>query len=345
VAYIKFFKVFRVYLVMFAILILVANPESVISSAHKGMLVCFSKIIPSLFPFMVLSGLFVSSLTSDSFARLGKVTYRLFGVRAAANAAFIPGLVCGYPIGAKCTCELYLSGRISKSEAESLLAFSNNSGPLFVIGAVGVGMLGSAKVGILLYIIQIICALSAAVVMRFFTSYPIKVYQKGKTVSKDFAACVCDSVINVLGVCGFVVFFSVVNSIIEPLISIFPDWTQMWIKCIPEITNGIGSIASQNKITPLNLAAISFALGWSGLSVHMQVKSVIAKSDISMKKYYITRLVIGCASAIITYLVSKDIDFISLTLLQNRNLIFIASFFTVVTIGFLQTKKEGKFPL
>jgi hypothetical protein len=78
--------------------------------------------------------------------------------------AFICGIISGYPIGAKSVCDIYARGKISKSEAESLLAYCNNSGPLFVIGAVGVGIYGSLTVGVALYMVHIFCA-----IMNHFT--------------------------------------------------------------------------------------------------------------------------------------------------------------------------------
>ena len=72
----------------------------------------------------------------------------VFGINGNGASAFILGVLCGYPIGAKTAVDLYKNSYISKKEAENLICFSNNSGPLFIIGALGIGMLSSKSAGI-----------------------------------------------------------------------------------------------------------------------------------------------------------------------------------------------------
>ena len=82
----------------------------------------------------------------------------LFGVGEAGAAAFILGIVSGYPLGAVTAGQLYESNYLTKTEAERLCAFCNNSGPLFIIGSVGAAIYGNAGIGIMLYLFHILAS-------------------------------------------------------------------------------------------------------------------------------------------------------------------------------------------
>lgn len=332
-----------VYFILVSMIIIAVRSEKILSCARESLSLCFSTVIPSLFPFMVLSSLFVNSYTNDSFKFASAVTKRLLGIQKAANAAFMCGLICGYPIGAKCTCELYKAKKISASEAESLIAYSNNSGPLFVIGAVGAGIFGSVKTGILLYGVQLFSALCAAKILKSHTTYSLSPYHESSKTKISFTQSVCTSVINIINVCGFIVFFSVINELIHPFLTLLPPSMQAIIFCILEITNSIVNISSLEYSYAVKLAFVSFALGWSGLSVHMQVKSLIEDTGLSMKKYYITRFMMGVASSVVTYTALTRFDTISLFVCTNKLAIGLVTF----VLFFLHTtkKREKKLPL
>lgn len=57
----------------------------------------------------------------------------LFNVPGEGSYALLMGIVSGYPIGAKIIVNLKEKGICNKIEAERLLAFTNNSSPLFII--------------------------------------------------------------------------------------------------------------------------------------------------------------------------------------------------------------------
>ena len=57
---------------------------------------------------------------------------KVLGVSAAGAYAVIVGALCGYPVGAKITSDLYENHQISESEAKYLLTFTNHASPVFV---------------------------------------------------------------------------------------------------------------------------------------------------------------------------------------------------------------------
>ena len=319
------FKIFP-YCVILIMFLVMRNSSDIISTVKSSLSLCFSTVIPSIFPFMVLSGALVAVTTKDTFRYLEPLTKKLFGINSQCITPIICGFLCGFPIGAKCTAELYRSRTISQSEAESLVAFSNNPGPMFVIGVVGIGLFKSFKIGIFLYLVQLFSSLCSAVVLKNFTTHKAFVNSSYAERKKDFSSCVCDSIIGTLNICGFVMFFSVVTHLLSPLSAFMPEEVSSVIYCLAEITNGIYHLASLNFSKAHKLALASFTLAWSGFSVHMQVKSLISDTNLSLKKYYITKASSGVFSALVTYALFGSRDNIILFAVNNRFMIFIILF-------------------
>ena len=138
-----------------AALALVLWPGEAMGAMRDGLKLCGNVIVPSLFPFFVLSSLVVELGMSRYLGRLFQpVMAPLFRVNGACASALALGFVGGYPVGARTAISLYQNGQCSKTEAERLLAFCNNSGPAFIFGVVGAGVFGSGALGLLLYLVH-----------------------------------------------------------------------------------------------------------------------------------------------------------------------------------------------
>ena len=126
---------------------LMACPAQAMEGARSGLALCGEVIVPSLFPFFILASLVVELGLAGQLGRaLEPVMGPLFGLNGACASAVALGLIGGYPVGAKTALGLYENGLCTRTEAERLLAFCNNSGPAFVLGVVGAGIFSSARV-------------------------------------------------------------------------------------------------------------------------------------------------------------------------------------------------------
>ena len=288
---------FKPAAIFVAMIVFILNSSQVISGAKSGLMLCFSKVIPSLFPFMILSSLFVGNTGAETFGIISRITNKIFGISPHGTAAFICGILCGYPIGAKCACELYKENKISSSEAESLIAYTNNCGPLFIIGAVGTTILKSFKLGVFLYIVHISASLLTAVIMKKHTY--IRYVPNGNCCnSKKLTECICQSIPNILNVCGFVIFFAVVNNLLDNSLKSLPITIKGVALCITEITNGIGYICNFFETTHQKLLLTAISLSWAGISVHMQVINIVAGTGLKLKKYFFARILTAGLSGI-----------------------------------------------
>ena len=336
----KTIKLCYTLFVLFLMFALAIMSDGVMESVRQSLAICFSSVIPSVFPFMVLSSLFTSAVSDFSFGRIGKTVTRIFGISPCAISAMICGILCGYPIGARCIVELYKDKKITVSEAECLMGYCNNAGPLFVIGAVGCGMLKSVQLGIILYIIEIISVFSVSIILRkrIYTRHlPALPVKKTSSVSQ----AICGSVTGIMNVCGFVIFFGAINGMLKPLLDILPQYISCGVSAFTEISNASSYISTNVRDMGIKIILISSALGWSGMSVHLQIKSIVSSTDISLRTYYISRLFMSVLSGFIAYAVIFMRDGIFLKLLTHR---WIIPFFTVFAVMVLFKETERKPP-
>ena len=109
-------------------------PEEALDASRQGMQLWLNTLIPTLLPFIILTNVLIKTDFIDKlfrpFHRLWKT---LLGLSPQGVYAFFTGILCGYPMGAKITSDLYEHGKVSRREANYLLTFSNNASPAFII--------------------------------------------------------------------------------------------------------------------------------------------------------------------------------------------------------------------
>lgn len=304
----KILKVIVNLCIVYLIIYLCLFPAEGIASAKSALKLCLDSVLPALFPYLVCSGILAGSGILNILSRyLSPVMMPIFNVPGCGAAAFILGTVSGYPIGAVCVRDLYLSGFCTKSQADRMLAFCNNSGPVFIISVVGIGFLQSPHMGRLLYISHVLSAVLTGILLRQSTrsgSRTAPVLPPRQTQTKDVLSLVGttidSSVLTILKICGFVMFFSVFSSSLPKVLN-----TPI-LHSILEITGGLAKISQLEAGFSLKMALISFFIAFSGISVMLQVGGVISGTGLSLNIYIKGKLLQGTLSFFITkILVSK----------------------------------------
>lgn len=309
---------------------LVLFSSSNLSAAQNGLSLFANSVFPSLFPFFVATELLSYTGIINILGKyFNKFMKPLFNIRGEGSFAFIMGLVSGYPVGAKIACNLRDSDTCSKEECERLLAFTNNSGPLFILGTVGIKMFGSSTIGLLLLITHILACITVGILFRFWKSsnssskYLNNGLSNSKSISKVkfsnlgeiIGKSITSSISTVLNIGGFVVIFSVIISILkhtnifllfEPVFNFLhipSNIAESFVLGIVEITNGIFSISSiPLKKISINIILSAFLLGCGGISILLQVWSIVSKTDLSIKPYIIGKFLHGIFAAVYTLL-------------------------------------------
>ena len=295
---------------------LLSNAQTAGEACREGLEMCGRLLIPSLFPFFVLSG-FLNRMGLPGL--LGKLlapfAMRLFGVSGAGASALLIGLTGGYPAGAAYIAEMERSGSVSTREAERLLAFCNNSGPAFIVGAVGIGVFSSVRAGLLLYGVHILAALLTGLVFR--GKRPCPEIQEVQLDSADPALALVESVRQavsaILSVCGFAVCFSVLLRILDSrgTLSLLcgavsarfgfaPGFVRAMLTGFFELGSGAAAMRGLRPC-PASFALAAFLLGWGGLSVQFQTLAVLAGSRAKGALHLAGRLLCACFAAPCAY--------------------------------------------
>lgn len=300
-------KILLYLFLIFITLLIIINPADSVNYALSGLGLCYEIIIPSLFPFFVCSGLLVYSGFCGTLSRIFRPVMKpVFNVGGAGSAAFVLGIISGYPLGAHTACRLYESSYLSKSETERLLSFCSNSGPLFILGAVGTSMYHSLSAGILIYASHLLSAVSVGLIMRFYKSRsyappytPVKSPDAG--VGEIFSKVISDSVNSVLSVSGSVIFCSVISRLFLELIPVHGVLHSLILGAM-EFVSGISELSGQSIPTVLKLSLSSWCVGFAGISVHLQVMAVASRLGLSLKPYIVGKLLHGALSAVYTFI-------------------------------------------
>ncbi len=301
-------------------------PTQAASGARDGIQLCLDVIIPSLFPFFVLSTLLVEMGFAGYFGLLlEKVMRPVFNLNGACASAVALGFLGGYPVGAKTAIALYQKNMCSKAEAQRLLSFCNNSGPAFILGAVGAGIFASSRAGVLLYLAHTAASLTVGFMFRFYKRNDKGVRPNGafahaphESLPNAFIKSVTTSFQSVLSICAFVIFFTVAVKMLF-LFGLLPALAEALgfllspfgmtagaaeklLTGLIEITSGLWNLRGSAASLSSQLAMAAFMLGWAGISIHCQVLSFIGESGLKAWTYIVGKLIHAVLSAVYAFL-------------------------------------------
>lgn len=324
---------------LFAIFLVLFTPSN-LNAARNGLKLWANNVVPSLFPFFVAVELLKhTSLIYIISNKLTKYMKPLFNLPGISTFPFVMGLISGYPIGAKIISDLYSNNSCTKKEAQSMLSFCNNSGPLFIIGTIGCTFYGSSTIGVILLITHIMASISIGLINGFISrlknkeNFKFDYSNNIKTQNSLFnsnnkdinfsnlgevlSLSVLSGIKSILMLGGFVTLFSVILSILER-IKILTIISSLLSKLIPldkelingfltgiiEFTNGLNKISLvHQKNISINLILSAFVIGFGGISVSLQVSSIISKCHLSIKKYLISKIFQGILAAFYTLII------------------------------------------
>lgn len=318
----KYFLFISAAFVFFCLL--VAYPETCLDSALRALKSWLNIVIPSMLPFFIASNILTETgivkLISSVFE---PVTTKLFGLSGYFIYAFLAAAVSGYPMGAKVASDLCEKKYIDELEAASIIKCTSVSGPVFIVGAVSVGMLGFKNLALYLLIPHYVSALLLA--MFFSLKKKKQRFQKKiiKTSIYDFlynnplykkdigtilSASISSSIHSILNIGGFIILFSVILGILNEAGIL--SWLQNLFGGSPiftpiaaglfEMTTGCLSAAETNISLMAKVPLISGIISFAGLSVHAQTYSIASEANININGFISTKL----AQAVISYCIT-----------------------------------------
>ena len=302
-------------------------PKTIYQLQNLGLSLWANSVLPSLLPFFIATELLgYTNVVPLCGKLLSPIMRPIFNVPGEGAFALLMGIISGYPVGAKIVANLKEQNLCTDIEAERLLAFTNNSGPLFIVGTVGIGLFYNASIGLILLIAHILACLTTGFIFRWWGKSKEKNYRNSEysinsstlsfcNLGEILSKSILNSINTILMIGGFVVLFSIIISmlqtsnllnIISNVFSIFGIPNCFIISILTgliEVTNGISFICTQNINIHIQIPLCSFILGFGGFSVLLQVLSITSKAKISIKPYFIGKLLQACFACFYTYLI------------------------------------------
>lgn len=308
----------------FLVICIVMFPDKSFNASLHGLALWWKIIFPALLPFLILTELLkaygILHMIGVYLEPLMRLVFRIPGIGAPVIAI---GCTIGYPVGAKLTAELRKNKQLTRSEGELLLLLSHLASPVLVINVIAVGFLMNAQLGLTLLIVQISALLltglfmrlcirndrweqnkrTSSIIGRSFEAMYSAYLKDGRTFGRLLGDSVTSAIQTLMMIGGYMMMFSVIVQIItitelstlfyaaadhfipEPLLH--PLLTGMMEVHLG--TYAAAQAVSGNMVWPA--AIISCLLAFSGISVHLQVKSLITHTDLRYSTFLIGKIV------------------------------------------------------
>ena len=277
--------------------LLLARPETASQAVREGLLLCGRTVVPSLFPFFVVTALLLrSGLVGMLRPLCAPFMHPLFRLRGECAAPLLIGLLGGYPAGARSAAQLYEQGVISRGEAERLLGFCNNCGPGFMLGFVGAGVFESSRAGAALLGVHFAAAILSGAILGRLPGKKEPSYLPGNLPAQrvSFPAALTEAVSGALNatlsICAYVVFFRTVAALLPPL--------PAEVLGAVEMVSGIAALHTDAA----GFAAAAGITAWGGMSVHCQTMAVTG--DLSLKYYAFGKVLQTAVAVVLAAVVS-----------------------------------------
>ena len=314
----KKISVFFGFCACFLIYALLRFPSAMLAASTESIQLWLTRVFPSLFPFMVACGIL---LRIGAAERMGGLLHPLmkplFGLDGIATFPFFLGILSGYPMGAKITAQLYENKQITLDEAQHILVFSNNPGPLFLVGTIGAGFFGMPFFGYLLLISSFLGAVLTGILWRFYrkdTSIKHHLYHSFCTecsLTESLSASISDAVNTILLIGGYLILFGALSEamkqtglfyLLAEILFFLPlsaESLQGFCSGLLEMTNGVYLLSQSPDSLHLRLTLVSFLVSFGGLSILGQTFSILSNIPINKKDYLKGKLVNALFSSLI----------------------------------------------
>lgn len=327
---------------------IIRHPQVAFNASLNGLKLWLDVVLPALLPFFAMSeilmGLGVVHFIGVLLEPLMRPIFRIPGAGAFAVAM---GLASGYPIGAKITGRLRREGLCNGIEGERLVSFANTADPLFMVGAVAVGMFGMEQLGWTIASAHYLSVVLIGFIMRFHGHGAQEIEEQsqkgnimaralrelydarcrdGRPLGELFGDAVRESFGSMLFVGGCIMIFSVIIRVLDvagiiavigkilsdllvPL-GVDPELIPALLRGMFEITIGCEAASQTTSSLLQRTTAAGAIIAWSGFSVHAQVASMLHGTDIRIIPYIVARGLHGIFAAILTVLLWNPIGYV-----------------------------------
>lgn len=289
---------------LYLIFLLLRYPDLSLQYAYTGLMLWFQKMIPTLLPFIILSGILISMNLTEQFVRfLHPILHFFYGTTPNGSYTMLMGFLCGFPMGARVVGELRREGRISQKEAERLLSFCNNIGPIYFLSFVVPTL--SLDRPLLPFLVMYGVPLGYGIIVMRIIPFAARTDQVSRkrmlcnaspetgtnvqqNAPKGLLCAIDDSIfsglISISRLGGYMIFFNLLNILFVPFTHL-PPYLLHFYQCVLEITSGIAGCGDAFPCLVLIL------LPFGGFSCISQTYCMIRNTDLSIRPYLFHKLI------------------------------------------------------
>ncbi|MDD4036284.1 MAG: nucleoside recognition domain-containing protein [Bacilli bacterium] len=314
-------KIYTLLIILITLFIgfeMLTESKSVLDSVKFSFQIWIDNIFPSLFPFFVLSELLINFGFAHFIGEiLNPFMNKLFKLKGETGFVLAMSMISGFPSGAKYTRELYERKIINDNEATKLLTFTHFSSPMFILGTISVSFLNNVEVGILILIIHYISNFIIGLIFRNYyisnktvekTSIKkafLKMHNERMNNPKNFGQIISNSLINsintLLLILGVISLFLIITTVVNNNLDL-SVYTKAIINGFFEMTQGLKYVSLLDFPLKIKVLLCTMFISFGGLSVHMQVASIISDTKIKYFPFLVARILHAIISSFIIYI-------------------------------------------
>lgn len=328
VSFFKYKKIITNILIYTLIFYLLMNSKALISSIYNSTRIFLTKLMPALFPYLLITEFLINSGKIESLAYgLDKIISKIFHVPINTTACVIVGFLLGYPNAAKCILKLSQNRTIDNTTARKLVSFTSNANMSYIIATVGISIFKSIEIGIILAISHFLSAIIIGLI--YIPSYNNSIIQQTNINSNSFEK-ICSpfellytSIHGTLKTLAYIFSYTIIFSLIPEVLIVnlnLPDMFKTILIAIFEISNGINNITLLNIPLNYKLILTSFILSFSSLMIIIQIYSFVFKAKVKFKELLKFKVLQGVISSVITYVIIQYIYHPTISVSFNMDL-------------------------
>lgn len=293
------------------------NANEVMESVLFSFSIWKNNLFPALFPFFVLSEFLVEYGFVDFLGEVcKKIMSSLFHLPGECAFVFAMSMVSGFPSGAKYTKALVENKTINCEEASSLITFTHFSNPLFIMGTIAITFLQSKKLGLLILFCHFITNPILGILFRpaqkksiqnrpSFRKALYQLHQKRIHNPLNFGQILTQALMNTLQtlflMLGIVTFFLIITTLLQSLLPLSAIEKTL-LSGILEMTQGVKNVSLLSLSPLMKSLLITCFISFGGLSVHMQVLSIISDTKIKYRNFFLARILHAMIASLFVFL-------------------------------------------
>jgi len=298
---------------------LLVYPPVVATAARTALDISARRIIPILFPFFVLTQIAMETgLTAVIGRVLAKPMTKIFALPPQAGAVLVMGMIAGFPVGAKCAATLVEKSEISRKDGERLCALSSICSPAFLVAFVGVGIVGNALAGVVIYASHVASMVIFALCTRprekipvgaGFYARPWATARVAPTATKRFympklslnsiSTAISSAAGATIAICATVIFFGIVSGVALHVIGGQGSMGSVVLMGLLEMVGGVTAVGTTEFFLVPFFVPLTLITGWGGLAVHMQVALVTSGAQLNLRQYFVAKIIAPMIAAIL----------------------------------------------